>query len=102
MLETRAQSPTAVSGTLTGTHIITGGASGLGLAIADAVAAAGGTPVILDRQTVDRAYESHSVDVTDREMLANCVRSAAKHSGDFERNRRRIFTTPTMRRPEST
>jgi NADP-dependent 3-hydroxy acid dehydrogenase YdfG len=83
VLEVRAQSSSGLPGTLTGTHIITGGASGLGLAIADAVAAAGGTPVILDRQAVDRPYESHSVDVTDREMVANCVRTAAKHSGDL-------------------
>ena len=83
MLEVRPQSPSQTPGTLTGTHIVTGGASGLGLAIADAVAAAGGTPVILDRQSVDRPYESHTVDVTDRAMLTNCVRTAAKRSGDL-------------------
>jgi NAD(P)-dependent dehydrogenase (short-subunit alcohol dehydrogenase family) len=68
---------------LSGTHLVTGGASGLGLAIADAIAQAGGTTVILDRQAVDRPYESHTVDVSDRAMLTNCVRTAAKRNGDL-------------------
>jgi len=83
VLDVRTQSPAAIPGTLTGTHLITGGASGLGLAIADAVAAAGGTPVIFDRQAVDRPYESHTVDVTDRAMLSRCVQTIAKRSGDL-------------------
>src|SRR5689334_10978848 len=83
MLDVRAQSPAASPGTLTGTHLIPGGAAGLGLAIADAVAAAGGTPVIFARQAVDRPYESHAVDVCDRALLANCVQTVAKRDGDL-------------------
>ena len=41
-----------------GRVLITGGASGLGAAVADAVAEAGGTPIVLDRRLPERpSYE---------------------------------------------
>jgi NAD(P)-dependent dehydrogenase (short-subunit alcohol dehydrogenase family) len=46
-----------------GTVIVTGGASGLGAAIAGAVADAGGTPVVLDRVPADARFEQAQVDL---------------------------------------
>jgi NAD(P)-dependent dehydrogenase (short-subunit alcohol dehydrogenase family) len=46
-----------------GTIIVTGGASGLGAAIAGAVADAGGTPVVLDRVPADPRFEQAQVDL---------------------------------------
>ena len=49
-----------------GTVIISGGASGLGAAIAYAVAAAGGVPVVFDVRASRNGFEQHTVDVSDR------------------------------------
>ena len=47
-----------------GRVIVTGGASGLGAAVAAAVAEAGGTPVVIDRRLpAEPPYESHEGDV---------------------------------------
>src|SRR5215213_2971396 len=48
-----------------GTIVVTGGASGLGAATACAVAAAGGTPVVLDRQPPPGGFEHELVDLAD-------------------------------------
>jgi NAD(P)-dependent dehydrogenase (short-subunit alcohol dehydrogenase family) len=66
-----------------GTVIVTGGASGLGAAIADAVARHGGTPVTFDlgRPRAARDYAHHVVDVADRSALERAVREAAERNG---------------------
>lgn len=75
--------PTA-STTLTpvGRTLITGGASGLGLAVADAVAAAGGTPIVIDLDVEGSAYAAYQGDVTDtRAIEALVARIAEEHGG---------------------
>jgi NAD(P)-dependent dehydrogenase (short-subunit alcohol dehydrogenase family) len=66
-----------------GTVIVTGGASGLGAAIADAVARHGGTPVTFDvaqpRQA--REYDHHLVDVSDRAAVESAIRAVAERNG---------------------
>jgi NAD(P)-dependent dehydrogenase (short-subunit alcohol dehydrogenase family) len=66
-----------------GTVIVTGGASGLGAAIADAVARHGGTPVTFDvaqpRQA--REYGHHVVDVSDRSAVEQAIRAVAERNG---------------------
>jgi NAD(P)-dependent dehydrogenase (short-subunit alcohol dehydrogenase family) len=66
-----------------GRVVITGGASGLGAAIADAVAAAGGTPIVLDRAMPDEPrHESHRADVAETRELESVIGSIAeKHGG---------------------
>lgn len=66
-----------------GRIVITGGASGLGAAIADAVSAAGGTPIVLDRVVPDApAYETHEADVSEtRELESLIARIADRHGG---------------------
>ncbi|WP_173924617.1 SDR family oxidoreductase [Agromyces sp. Marseille-P2726] len=64
-----------------GRTIITGGAAGLGAAIADAVASAGGIPIVFDlAESAD--HESHAVDVSaTRELEAVVTEVAALHGG---------------------
>jgi NAD(P)-dependent dehydrogenase (short-subunit alcohol dehydrogenase family) len=50
---------------LDGTVIVTGGASGLGAAVAGAVEAAGGTPVVLDVNPPPNGYAFEPVDLSD-------------------------------------
>ncbi|MBV9439827.1 MAG: SDR family oxidoreductase [Candidatus Eremiobacteraeota bacterium] len=66
-----------------GTVIVTGGSSGLGAAIADAVARRGGKPVVFDvaAPRASRAYEHHLVDVSDRAAVEAAVREAAERNG---------------------
>jgi NAD(P)-dependent dehydrogenase (short-subunit alcohol dehydrogenase family) len=71
----------ARAGTLSGTHVVSGAAGGLGLAIADAIAAAGGTPVVFDRKPVDRDYDGRLVDVADRATIEREVQSVARRYG---------------------
>lgn len=65
-----------------GTVVISGGASGLGAAIADALAQHGGTPVTFDitppREAVER--EHHLVDVADRAAVENAIRIVAERN----------------------
>lgn len=64
---------------LPGRVLVTGGASGLGAAVVDAVLKAGGTPVVLDRDirnvTAAKAFE---VDVSDRAAVGEAVQQAAQ------------------------
>ena len=66
-----------------GTVIVTGGASGLGAAIAEAVARHGGTPVTFDiappRQ--ERGYDHRLVDVADRAAVERAIREVAEANG---------------------
>lgn len=71
---------------LSGTVIVTGGASGLGAAVAAAVADAGGRPVVLDRARPGRApggsvFEHVQVDLADPRAAEDAVRSVASDAG---------------------
>src|SRR3954451_23320012 len=61
-----------------GRVIVTGGASGLGAATADALAAAGGTPILLDVTRGDARYDTIVVDLTDTEATHDAVRRHAE------------------------
>ncbi|GLB69449.1 SDR family oxidoreductase [Arthrobacter mangrovi] len=62
-----------------GRVLVTGGGSGLGAAVVEAVRAAGGTPVVLDRDVSRVAgAKALEVDVADREAVAAAVREAAE------------------------
>jgi NAD(P)-dependent dehydrogenase (short-subunit alcohol dehydrogenase family) len=65
-----------------GTVIISGGASGLGAAIASAVAEAGGVPVVFDVREPRNGFERHTVDVSDRAATEAAVAAVAeRHDG---------------------
>jgi NAD(P)-dependent dehydrogenase (short-subunit alcohol dehydrogenase family) len=65
-----------------GTVLVTGGASGLGAAVAAAVAAEGGTPVVLDRQAPANGFAFHRVDLArPREAEAAVGAVADEHGG---------------------
>jgi len=63
-----------------GTVLVTGGSSGLGAAVVDAVEKAGGTPVVLDRQPPARDVDSELVDLADgRAAEAAVARVLQRH-----------------------
>jgi NAD(P)-dependent dehydrogenase (short-subunit alcohol dehydrogenase family) len=65
-----------------GTVIVTGGASGLGRAVAEAVRAAGGTPVVLDLAPPDDGIPHERVDLSQtREAEAAVDRIAQREGG---------------------
>ena len=65
-----------------GTVLVTGGASGLGAAVAAAVAREGGTPVVLDRQPPADGHAWEEVDLArPREAEATVRRVAERHGG---------------------
>ncbi len=65
-----------------GTVVVTGGASGLGRAVAGAVAAAGGTPVVLDLVAPGGGGEHELVDLADTAAAeASVERVAERHGG---------------------
>jgi 2-dehydro-3-deoxy-L-rhamnonate dehydrogenase (NAD+) len=65
-----------------GTVVVTGGASGLGRAVADAVARAGGTPVVLDLQAPGGDRDHELVDLSDTASAEAAVaRAAERHGG---------------------
>ncbi len=65
-----------------GTVVVTGGASGLGRAVAEAVAAAGGTPVVLDLVAPEGGGEHELVDLADTAAAEAAVhRVAERHGG---------------------
>jgi len=59
-----------------GTVIVTGGASGLGAAVVDAVANAGGIPVVLDRRAPRAAAHYVEVDLSDSKEAEEAVHRA--------------------------
>jgi 2-dehydro-3-deoxy-L-rhamnonate dehydrogenase (NAD+) len=62
-----------------GRVLVTGGGSGLGAAVVEAVRAVGGTPVVLDRDVSRVAgAKALEVDVADREAVTAAVREAAE------------------------
>jgi NAD(P)-dependent dehydrogenase (short-subunit alcohol dehydrogenase family) len=66
---------------LHGAFIVTGAASGLGLAIAKAIGGAGGTPIGFDVNKSTESIELETVDVSDREAVNRAVSSIAERHG---------------------
>ncbi len=65
-----------------GTIVVTGGASGLGRAVAEAVAAAGGAPVVLDLVAPEGGGDHEIVDLADTAAAEAAVeRVAERHGG---------------------
>jgi NAD(P)-dependent dehydrogenase (short-subunit alcohol dehydrogenase family) len=67
-----------------GTVLVTGGASGLGAAVVQAVAEAGGRPVVLDRVGVDAGIEQQVVDLADRPAAEQAVRAVSARVGGID------------------
>src|SRR5215218_3385017 len=67
-----------------GTVIVTGGSSGLGAAVVDAVADAGGTPVVLDRRPPHNGYAYREVDLADGRAAEDAVRAVAEEHGGLD------------------
>jgi len=73
---------TLVRPVLHGAFIVTGAASGLGLAIAKAIGGAGGSPIAFDVNEPSEALEHEVIDVSDRDAVARTISSVAeKHGG---------------------
>jgi NAD(P)-dependent dehydrogenase (short-subunit alcohol dehydrogenase family) len=64
-----------------GTVIVTGGSSGLGAAVAAAIARNGGTPVLLDRAPAENGFEQLTVDLADGAAAAEATTEAARRHG---------------------
>jgi NAD(P)-dependent dehydrogenase (short-subunit alcohol dehydrogenase family) len=69
------------SAELTGTVIVTGGSSGLGAAVAGAVEAAGGTPVVLDLNPPPNGCRFERVDLSDTRAAEAVVERVAETNG---------------------
>jgi NAD(P)-dependent dehydrogenase (short-subunit alcohol dehydrogenase family) len=67
-----------------GTVIVTGGSSGLGAAVAAAVEAEGGTPVVLDRQAPPNGYAWEEVDLSRPREAEAAVRRVADAAGALD------------------
>jgi len=67
-----------------GTVLVTGGASGLGAAVAQAVEEAGGTPVVLDREAPRDGIAFERVDLADARAAEEAVRRAAEQHGGLD------------------
>lgn len=68
-----------------GRVLVTGGASGLGAAVVEAVLKAGGTPVVLDRDISSvSGVKAFEVDVADRVAVERTVREAAESLGGLD------------------
>ena len=72
--------PTASPGIV----VVTGGASGLGAAVARAVDAAGGTAIALDRRAPDYEVEHELVDLADARAAEATVRRVADRHGRLD------------------
>lgn len=79
-----APEPATRSGSGPGTVLVTGGASGLGAAIAEAVEAAGGWPVVLDQQASSGAAEHIMVDLTDTAAAQSAVSEAIERTDGLD------------------
>ncbi|GAA4820719.1 SDR family oxidoreductase [Actinomycetospora corticicola] len=67
-----------------GTVLITGGSSGLGAAVAEAVANAGGTPVVLDLKAPDAGHAFVEVDLADPVAAQSAVARAIDEHGALD------------------
>jgi NAD(P)-dependent dehydrogenase (short-subunit alcohol dehydrogenase family) len=68
----------------TGTVLVTGGASGLGAAVVEAVSNAGGRPVVLDRVRPAHCADHEIVDLADREATEHAVGQLSFRSGGLD------------------
>jgi NAD(P)-dependent dehydrogenase (short-subunit alcohol dehydrogenase family) len=73
-----------MSDTELGTVLVTGGASGLGRAVAEAVGKAGGTPVVLDVNEPPGDLEWEQVDLADARATERAVAQAAQRHGGLD------------------
>jgi NAD(P)-dependent dehydrogenase (short-subunit alcohol dehydrogenase family) len=73
-----------VPGDPLGTVLVTGGSSGLGAAVAAAVAAEGGTPVVMDRQAPADGFAFHRVDLARPRDAEAAVRAVADEHGGLD------------------
>src|SRR4051812_8238113 len=67
-----------------GATIVTGGSSGLGAAVSDAVRRAGGRPIVLDRAEPAPGFEHELVDLADGKAAAAAVARAAERAGGLD------------------
>jgi NADP-dependent 3-hydroxy acid dehydrogenase YdfG len=67
-----------------GTVLVTGGASGLGLAVAQAVGDAGGRPVVLDRLKATLDCDQELVDLADARAAEAAVRAVSQRVGGLD------------------
>jgi NAD(P)-dependent dehydrogenase (short-subunit alcohol dehydrogenase family) len=67
-----------------GTVIVTGGASGLGLAIAEAVETAGGRPVVFDLNPPSNGFDHRLVDLADTRAAEEAVSETADEHGGLD------------------
>ncbi|HET6561995.1 MAG TPA: SDR family oxidoreductase [Marmoricola sp.] len=67
-----------------GTVLVTGGASGLGLAVARAVGDAGGRPVVLDRVKSSLDCDQEIVDLSDARAAEAAVRAVSQRVGGLD------------------
>lgn len=67
-----------------GNVLITGGASGLGAATAEAVAKAGGVPLVIDRDVPDADWPHRRADLADSKAAAQAVEELAAHAGGLD------------------
>jgi NAD(P)-dependent dehydrogenase (short-subunit alcohol dehydrogenase family) len=89
MTDTTSTGPTTSTAapplvTVLGTVLVTGGASGLGAAVARAVADAGGRPVILDRVQPELDVEHEIVDLSDARAAEAAVRAVSERVGGLD------------------
>jgi NAD(P)-dependent dehydrogenase (short-subunit alcohol dehydrogenase family) len=64
--------------------IVTGGASGLGAAIADAVSARGGTPIVIDLHEPPNGHPRELVDISDTRAAEAAVERIVREHGGLE------------------
>ena len=74
----------AATPTRLGEVLVTGGASGLGAAVADAIAQAGGSPIVLDRKAPHDGLPWSEVDLADTRAAEAVVRELAEQRGGLD------------------
>jgi len=78
------QSATDTTPTPLGEVLVTGGASGLGAAVADAIVQAGGSPFVLDRKAPHDGLRWSEVDLADTRAAEAAVREVAEQRGGLD------------------